>query len=84
MRASKGYDASPQLDRIVAQVMFVNFANDFINPPELGIAEQESRKVKNGRFVLMPIAEQTSGHGTHTGAAVWQGYLKELLQQSQH
>ena len=37
--------------------MFVNFANDFINPPELGIAEQESRKVKNGRFVLMPIAD---------------------------
>ncbi len=84
VRASKGYDPSPQLDRIIAHVMFVNFADDFINPPELGIAEREIKKVKNGRFVLMPISDQTSGHGTHTDAAVWQNYLKQLLEESQH
>jgi len=84
VRASKGYDPSPHLDQIVAHVMFVNFADDFINPPELGIAEGEIKKVKNGRFVLMPISDQTSGHGTHTDAVVWQGYLKQLLQESQH
>lgn len=84
VRASKGYDPSAHLDQIVAHVMFVNFADDFIDPPEFGIAEREIKKVKNGRFVLMPISDQTSGHGTHTDAAVWQGYLKELLEESQH
>jgi homoserine O-acetyltransferase/O-succinyltransferase len=84
VRASKGYDPSPHLDKIVAHVMFINTADDFINPPELGIAEREIQKVKNGRFVLMPISDRTSGHSTHTDAAVWQGYLKELLEESQH
>ena len=35
------------------------------------------KHVKNGRFVLIPVSDQTHGHGTHTWAAVWQQYLKE-------
>ena len=80
--ASRNYDPSPNLDTIVAHVMFINSADDFINPPELGIAEREIKKVKNGRFVLLPISDKTHGHGTHTDAAVWQQYLKELLDES--
>ncbi len=34
--------------------MFINSGDDFINPPELGIAEREIKKVKNGKFVLLP------------------------------
>jgi homoserine O-acetyltransferase len=82
--SSRDYDPSPNLDKIVAPVMFVNSADDFVNPPELGIAEQEIKKVKNGRFVLLPISPKTHGHGTHTDAAVWQQYLKELLDESAH
>ncbi len=82
--ASRDYDPSPNLDKIIAPVMFINSADDFINPPELGIAEREIKKVKNGRFVLLPISEKTHGHGTHTDAVVWQQYLKELLDESQH
>ena len=84
VNASRNYDPSPQLEKIVAPVMFVNSADDFINPPELGIAEREIKRVNNGRFVLIPISDQTHGHGTHTWAAVWQQYLKELLEESQH
>ncbi len=62
--------------------MFINSADDLINPTELGVAEREIKKVKQGRFVLLPASEQTHGHGTHTWAAVWQQYLKELLEQS--
>ena len=80
--ASRDYDPSSKLGLIQAPVMFVNSADDFINPPELGIAEQEIKRVKKGRFVLLPISEETHGHGTHTWAAVWQEYLKELLEQS--
>lgn len=82
--ASRDYDPSPQLDQIKAHVMFVNSADDQINPPELGIAEREIKKVKNGRFVLLPITDQTRGHGTHTLAAVWKQYLAELLTGSAH
>jgi pimeloyl-ACP methyl ester carboxylesterase len=75
--ASRNYDPSPQLERIKVPVMFVNSADDFINPPELGIAEREIKKVENGKFVLIPISDQTHGHSTHTWAAVWQQYLFE-------
>jgi homoserine O-acetyltransferase len=84
LNASRNYDPSPQLEKITAPVMFLNSADDFINPPELGIAEREIKRVKNGRFVLLPISAETHGHGTHTWAAVWQQYLKELLDSSSH
>ena len=80
--ASRNYDPSPGLGAIEAPVMFVNSADDFINPPELGIAEREIAKVRRGRFVLLPASEQTRGHGTHTWAALWQSYLDELLKTS--
>src|SRR5579871_524106 len=80
--ASRNYDPQPALDQISAPLMWVNSADDFINPPELGIAEREARRLKNGRFVLLPASEQTHGHGSHSWAALWQGYLKELLERS--
>ena len=80
--ASRNYDPSPKLETITAPVMFVNSADDFINPPELGIAEKEIKRVKRGKFVLIPASENTHGHGTHTWAALWRQYLKELLEES--
>jgi len=82
--ASRDYNPAPKLDIIRVPVMYINSADDFINPPDLGIAEREIKRVKNGKFVLLPTSEQTHGHGTHTWAAVWQGHLKELLERSQH
>ncbi len=78
--ASRNYDPSTRLETIQAPVMFVNSGDDFINPPELGIAEREIKRVKRGRFVLVPASSDTHGHGTHTWAAVWQEYLKVLLE----
>jgi homoserine O-acetyltransferase len=80
VNASRSYNPSPQLEKITAPMMYINSADDFINPPELGIAERESKKVKNGRFVLLPVSDETRGHGTHTRAAVWKQYLAELLE----
>lgn len=81
--ASRNYDPSSQLEKITAPVMWINSGDDFINPPELGIAQQQIKLVKNGKFVLIPASLETHGHGTHTYAAVWQQYLKELLDESQ-
>jgi homoserine O-acetyltransferase len=81
--SSRNYDPSIELEKIAVPVMFVNSADDFINPPELGIAEREIKRVKKGKFVLIPASDKTHGHGTHTWAAIWQQYLKELLEESQ-
>ena len=68
VNASRNYDPSTQLGKIKAPVMYINSGDDFINPPELGIAEREIKKVQNSKFVLIPAGENTHGHGTHTWA----------------
>ncbi|MGC1105182.1 MAG: alpha/beta fold hydrolase [Candidatus Acidiferrales bacterium] len=80
--SSRDYDPSPDLDKITAPLIAINSADDFVNPPELHIDEKLIRKVPHGRFVLLPITDQTRGHGTHTLAAVWKGYLAQLLAES--
>jgi homoserine O-acetyltransferase/O-succinyltransferase len=84
VNASRNYDPSPRLENITAPVMWINSADDFINPPELGVAEKESKRLKNGTFILLPISEQTHGHGTHTWAVVWKPYLWQVLDESSH
>ncbi len=81
--ASRDYDPAPNLEQIKAPLTHINSADDFVNPPELGIAEREIKRVKGGRFILLPASDQTHGHGTHTWAAVWQQHLAQLLQASQ-
>jgi homoserine O-acetyltransferase len=82
VNASRDYDPSRDLEKIKAPLLQINSADDFINPPELRIAEREIQRVKNGRFILLPASDQTHGHGTHTWAAVWQQYLAQLLEAS--
>jgi len=84
VNASRNYDPSPQLEKINARVTWMNSADDFINPPELGIAERQSKRLKNGQFILIPLSENTHGHGTHTWAVIWKKQLVELLEKSAH
>jgi homoserine O-acetyltransferase len=78
--ASRNYNPSPYLSKIKAPLFAINSADDEINPPELKIMEKEILKVKNGRYILLPITDKTSGHGTHSNPEVWGNYLKELLE----
>jgi homoserine O-acetyltransferase/O-succinyltransferase len=48
--ASRNYDPSAKLDQINAAIMWVNSADDAVNPPELGIAEEQIKKVRRGRI----------------------------------
>lgn len=80
--ASRDYNPSPQLSRITAPLIAVNSADDLINPPELGILEREIKKVKRGKAVVIPLSEETVGHGSHTKAALWKHYLITLLEES--
>jgi homoserine O-acetyltransferase len=77
--ASRDYDPSAKLETITAPVLAINSADDQVNPPELGLMEQLMPRVKNVKYVLIPISDRTRGHGTHTLPAVWGDYLAEFL-----
>ena len=77
--ASREYDPSAGLDRITVPVLAINSADDFINPPELGIMERLIPKVKGARYILIPTSERTRGHGTHTAAAVWKEHFAPFV-----
>ena len=84
VEASHDYDPGPGLEKIRAPLYAVNSADDYINPPELGILEREIRRVPHGKAVVIPFSEQTRGHGSHTIAVLWKQYLDELLRESAH
>ena len=77
--ASTDYNPSPHLADIKAPLFAINSADDEVNPPELGIMEREIKKVARGRYILIPISDETRGHGTHSRPVVWKQYLIELL-----
>jgi homoserine O-acetyltransferase len=81
--ASRNYDPSDALARIEVPVRHVNSADDYVNPPELGLAEELVKKMPRAKFVLLPITPETRGHGTHTHAALWKQHLVELLKESE-
>jgi homoserine O-acetyltransferase len=78
--ASREYDPSPLLGRIKAPVLAINSADDFVNPPELGLMEKLMPRVAQAEYVLIPTSEQTRGHGTHSWPALWQEHLKRFLE----
>lgn len=82
LEASQDYDPGPALEKIRVPLVAINFADDLINPPELGILEREIKRVPHGRAVLLPFSAQTRGHGSYTIAAVWKRELEELLEAS--
>jgi homoserine O-acetyltransferase len=79
VEASHDYDPGPGLGKIRAPLLAINFADDLINPPELGILEREIKRVPGGKALVIPASAETIGHGTHTKAAVWKQHLTELL-----
>ena len=83
LEASRDYDPGPGLEKIEAPLLAINSADDIINPPELQILEREIKRVPKGRAIVLPLSDRTTGHGTHTQAALWKQYLVELLQQTE-
>ena len=77
--SSYDYDPSPDLEKIQAKLVAVNFADDLLNPAELGTMEAAMARIKTGRYVLIPASPATRGHQTLTLASVWKGPLIDLL-----
>jgi homoserine O-acetyltransferase len=82
LEASRTYNPWPHLERIRVPMTWVNSADDFINPPEYGIAEDAARRMKSARYILVRATSDTRGHGTHTWAKFWRQELSDLLQRT--
>jgi homoserine O-acetyltransferase len=77
--SSRDYNPAPNLAKITVPVLWINSSDDFINPPELGMAQQHVKLMPKGQFTLFPFSPDTKGHGTHTWAKFWKADLAELL-----
>jgi len=79
LEASRTYDPLPNLERIRTPMTWINSGDDFINPPDLGLAEPAARRMPTVRYILIPASAETRGHGTHTWASFWKDELIALL-----
>jgi homoserine O-acetyltransferase len=79
LEASMDYDPSPDLERIVAPLLAINFADDELNPPQLGTLESAMARLRNGRFVVVPAGPRTDGHYTTLHAAQWAPHLGKFM-----
>jgi len=78
--SSRDYNATAGLERIRAELLAINSADDERNPAELGILEREIKRVTRGRTFLIPASDQTAGHATAYFARFWKREVAELLQ----
>jgi homoserine O-acetyltransferase/O-succinyltransferase len=75
--SSHDYNPSADLGKITAPVTLMNVYDDFLNPGELESSAREMKKVRNGKFVLLPSTDETRGHYTYFVASVWEKYFRE-------
>ena len=79
--ASADYNPQPDLEKIKARFLAINFADDLLNPPELKVVEREMPRVKHGSHVLIPAGEKSLGHYNQSQGALWGPYVAEFLTQ---
>lgn len=77
--ASRNYDPSAGLEKIAVPVLWINSADDFINPSGYGITAPAVTRMKRATFRLIDATAETKGHGTHTWAKFWKADLTALL-----
>ena len=80
--SSRNYNPWPRLERIRVPLMWINSADDFINPRNLPVSAEALKRMPTARFRLIPETAETHGHGTHTWAKFWRQDLSELLARS--
>ncbi|MFL6785406.1 MAG: alpha/beta fold hydrolase [Sphingomicrobium sp.] len=81
--SSRNYNPWPDLERIRVPLMWINSADDFINPRNLAVPGQALKRMPTARFRLIAETADTHGHGTHTWARFWKADLISLLERSE-
>jgi homoserine O-acetyltransferase len=78
--SSRDYNPAPGLERITATVLAINAADDERNPPELGVLDEQIKRIKHGRVMVIPASSETTGHGTTASAKFYKQALGEVLE----
>ena len=79
IESTMDYDPSADLEKIKARLLAINFADDAVNPPELGVLEAGVARIPGARCVVVPASPRSQGHQNATNAALWKGYLADFL-----
>jgi homoserine O-acetyltransferase len=79
LESIEDYNPQPDLDKIKARMLLINAVEDVANPPELGTVERAMKRVRHGKYVLIPASDKTHGHLTHRYAAIWKPYLIQFM-----
>lgn len=79
--SSRTYNPWPNLEKIDVPMLWINSADDFINPPGYGITEKAAARMPTAKFILIAASPETKGHGTHTWAKFWKDDLARLMDQ---
>jgi homoserine O-acetyltransferase len=79
IEAVMDYDPSKDIEKIKARLLAINFEDDALNPPELGVVEPAIKRIANAKLVMVPASKETHGHFTNLRAKVWKGYLADFM-----
>ncbi len=79
IESTMDYDPSPDLDKIKAPLLAINFADDAVNPPDLGVLEAGVARIPGARCVVVPAGPESQGHYSSMRAALWKEHLAEFL-----
>ncbi|WP_279600715.1 alpha/beta fold hydrolase [Methylobacterium sp. J-077] len=74
--SSADYDPAPDVARIKAPMLAINFADDQVNPAQLPVARETIARLPAGRFVLLPGGW---GHAGIYHADLWADQLGTFL-----
>jgi homoserine O-acetyltransferase/O-succinyltransferase len=77
--SSRDYDPSEGLERIQAQMLIINSADDERNPVDLCALDIAIKRIKHARSFIIPSSPETIGHGTTAQAKFWKHELVHFL-----
>lgn len=80
LESSQDYDPEPDLGKVHASVLALNFSDDEFNPDELQVLQSRMKSVKNGHYVVQPGSSETYGHLTMAHPALWAEHVREFVQ----
>jgi homoserine O-acetyltransferase len=79
IESTMDYDPSADLEKIKARLLAINFADDAVNPPELGVLEAGVARIPGARCVVVPASPRSQGHQNASNAALWKIHLADFL-----
>lgn len=79
LEATQNFDPSPDVDKITAKVLAINFAGDEICRPEISELDPALKRLPDARFVLIAATSQSCGHFTYYQPDTWKACLAEFL-----